>query len=617
MIDFRHRKDLEVMRNLVHSLRFKLLVGALVGGMVFTALFGRVLDTYVRQSFAHEFYEHAMRATSKVVDLAKKEGSADSAGLNAVLDRAKVSDSEGSILRIHLHAKRGNRVVTVASTKRAEIGKAASAADARAFAGRRLTMIEEPEQLLEIHRPVMLAGGDKVALGVYFSTAERDRRIAALNRSTIPLRFGMLAVLLITIMLAGEYFVFRPIRRLRTAAERIAAGDVDSELAVSSADEIGGLAKSLDGMRLSLITYAGNLEQRLRELTLLYNISQVTNAATDLDDALQVILESAAKALGATRGVAYIVSRSAKKRDQGLVPRASYGFESDTPELTLMESADGIVQRVLESGTPLAVAEGSDVDLVAVPIIVSGEVVGVLMASGKQEGRFSDSDSQLLLTLANQASGVINSSRLFEDLQSSYLSTVQALAAAIDAKDKYTRGHSGRVVKYSELIAKEMGCSSDDIEAVKIAAYLHDLGKIGVDERVLLKPDALSDEDIVHIREHPTISADIVGRVNFLEHVVPLVKHHHERFDGSGYPTGLKGDDIPLGARILAVADSFDAMTSDRPYRQALTTKAAVDELVGGMGTQFDPTVVSAFLILAHIEVPEPEQEWRQAFMER
>jgi len=186
----------------------------------------------------------------------------------------------------------------------------------------------------------------------------------------------------------------------------------------------------------------------------------------------------------------------------------------------------------------------------------------------------------------------------------------------VDAKDKYTRGHSGRVVKYCQLIAKEMGYSPEDIETFKIAAYLHDLGKIGVDERVLLKTEALSPEDIAHIREHPNLSASIIKRVKFLEHVVPLVKHHHERFDGAGYPDGLKGEAIPIGARILAVADSFDAMTSDRPYRKALSTKSAVDELIGGIGTQFDPDVVAAFLRLAHVEMPEPEQEWRHVLME-
>jgi len=184
----------------------------------------------------------------------------------------------------------------------------------------------------------------------------------------------------------------------------------------------------------------------------------------------------------------------------------------------------------------------------------------------------------------------------YSDLKATYLEALKSLAAALEAKDPYTRGHSERVADYSMLIAAAMGWSESAIERIRTAALLHDLGKIGVRSGTLNKPGALDADEWVEIQQHPRIGVEIISAIPFLQHALPAILHHHERVDGSGYGLGKIGDDIPLEARILAVADSYDAMTSDRPYRTPLSRDRAIDELVRGSGTQFDPAVVAAFL---------------------
>jgi diguanylate cyclase (GGDEF)-like protein/putative nucleotidyltransferase with HDIG domain len=183
-----------------------------------------------------------------------------------------------------------------------------------------------------------------------------------------------------------------------------------------------------------------------------------------------------------------------------------------------------------------------------------------------------------------------------EQLANLYLATVRSLALAIDAKDQFTHQHILRVQQYAVAIAKQMGLSGDDLTAIETSALLHDIGKLGVPEYVLLKPGRLTEEEFAKIKEHPRIGADILDPVPFPWPVLPGVKHHHEKWDGTGYPDGLQGEDIPLQGRILAVADVYDALTSNRSYRNAWTHEKAVAEVCAGAGTHFDPRVVAAFL---------------------
>ncbi|MDH7499414.1 MAG: cache domain-containing protein [candidate division NC10 bacterium] len=183
-----------------------------------------------------------------------------------------------------------------------------------------------------------------------------------------------------------------------------------------------------------------------------------------------------------------------------------------------------------------------------------------------------------------------------ENMKEMFLSTVRSLAAAIDAKDPYTRGHSERVTQHSLAIAEEMKLGAREREKINIAALLHDVGKIGIDTQILRKPDKLSEEEYALIKQHPVLGANIMAPIKQLREIVPLMRHHHEFYDGTGFPDHIRGEEIPLGARILCLADTFDAMTSDRPYQKAMETDYVLERITSWSGTRFDPKVVNAFL---------------------
>jgi len=188
--------------------------------------------------------------------------------------------------------------------------------------------------------------------------------------------------------------------------------------------------------------------------------------------------------------------------------------------------------------------------------------------------------------------------KLYTDMREVHFNTVRALTSAIDASDPYTRGHSERVTYYAVAIARAMRLSERRIQAIEYAGFLHDMGKIGIHHDILTKPGALTEDEWVSMRSHPEIGARIVSDLDFLRGAREVVLYHHERYDGRGYPEGLAGEQIPLEARIAKVADAFDAMMSNRPYRASLGLERAIEELELGRGTEFDPTVVDAFVKL-------------------
>jgi HD-GYP domain-containing protein (c-di-GMP phosphodiesterase class II) len=188
------------------------------------------------------------------------------------------------------------------------------------------------------------------------------------------------------------------------------------------------------------------------------------------------------------------------------------------------------------------------------------------------------------------------SMQLYNDMRQDYLSTISALITAVEAKDPYTRGHSESVRYHTVAVAKVMGLAADVAERLEYASLLHDIGKIGVDEAILRKPGRLTDEEYSQIKAHPAIGASIVAKLRLLGQEADTVRYHHEWVNGKGYPDGLRGDQIPMGARIISVADAYDAMTSDRPYRRTLSQREAIDELRRCSGSQFDPVVVDALV---------------------
>lgn len=214
----------------------------------------------------------------------------------------------------------------------------------------------------------------------------------------------------------------------------------------------------------------------------------------------------------------------------------------------------------------------------------------------KNEGQFSHEEYDLVMTMIKNLGIFLNNISLFNEVKVSYELTTSALASAIEAKDPYTKGHSQRVMRYSLLIGKKLGLNEDSLKTIKLAGLLHDVGKIGIPEMIITKKGPLNEKEYKIMKKHPYIGYLIVKDINYLKKGVPFVLYHHEKLDGSGYPYGLKGDKIPLFARIAAVADYFDALTSDRPYRKGLTFNEAILDIKNNSGKYFDEEIVNAFI---------------------
>jgi putative nucleotidyltransferase with HDIG domain len=237
--------------------------------------------------------------------------------------------------------------------------------------------------------------------------------------------------------------------------------------------------------------------------------------------------------------------------------------------------------------------------VICAPLTDKEQVIGTITIANPIDGSsFGPSDLELLTTIAAQASVAISNARLYEEQESTYLNTVHALVSAIEASDTYTSGHSERVTRYSVALAKRMGMEGEALKQLEPAAVLHDIGKIGIDVALLHKKGKLTAADIDVLKLHPSIGVRILEPIHFLGTVRDIIEQHHERYDGNGYPNGLSGDDWRLEGKILAVCDTYDAMTSDRPYRDALSHEIAIQEIHDHAGTQFDPEVATAFIAI-------------------
>jgi putative nucleotidyltransferase with HDIG domain len=408
--------------------------------------------------------------------------------------------------------------------------------------------------------------------------------------------------------------VSSPLVELADGAGRIAEGDYTAKVAVRGHNEVARLAESFNDMADALLTRDASLTKRVLELAALYEMSRALGSTLDRDLLLDSVLESATRLFGVDLG--YVVVRDAETGRLEVSARRG-GMPSDVTDDQLHGS---LAQWVAREGRPLlhnpssgGESERTDAIIGAeaalcVPLVSGEGTVGAIaIGSNDPEVRFSSEEVRLLSTIANHVAIAVGNIELFTSLQESYLSTVRSLAAAVDAKDPYTRGHSDRVAGFAAKIATRLDLTNDQCVALEMAAYLHDIGKIGVREEILLKPGPLSEDEMGQMRHHPLIGADILRPVGFPWPIVPVVRHHHERWDGAGYPAGLRGDEIPLLARVLTVADAYEAMTSDRPYRSGRTLSDAIDELRCCSGSHFDPLVVQAF-IEALDDSPDPPE---------
>src|SRR4051812_27064548 len=324
----------------------------------------------------------------------------------------------------------------------------------------------------------------------------------------------------------------------------------------------------------------------------------------DTDDLKALVLHIATTLLDAEKGVLLQRHDSDDSGDVSLQVTCAEGWDNDPRDSHLAKRfAREVVKKdttIREDGNEVSeddrTAADSEIDnLVAIPIYVQDEFSGVIVCANKQGG-FHEHDDEVLLAIGDHAGAVLENQRLRGGLRAAYLETVRVLADAIQAKDPHLRGHSEEVVQYVAAVAERVGIDRKRREALLFGSLLHDLGKIGISERILLKPAALTPEERGVIELHPRIGHRLIEQVDALQPIADAVLHHHERWDGEGYPAGLVGEEIPLEARIICVADSFSAMTADRPYRRRMPLEDACAELERCAGTQFAPQVVEAFV---------------------
>jgi len=342
---------------------------------------------------------------------------------------------------------------------------------------------------------------------------------------------------------------------------------------------------------------------------LLYEVSKKVGSASELVELVKHVTKMTQHTLSASASSVLLFD----DEEQALLFEVVEGPAGQALKQVRLTAQSGIAGWVARNGKPLIVNDvnkderfDKGVDeitgfvtksIICVPMMVHRKIIGIIEVLNKLDGGdFSEQDLEALASVAATAAMAIENAKLHQTILDAYKGTLKALAATIDAKDSYTHGHSQRVMKYALIGGTSLSFSADELEALEYAGILHDIGKIAIDTSILNKPDTLTPKEWDIVREHPVIGANMLKEIPFLEKARKLVLHHHERYDGNGYPDGLKGEDIPMGARLMTVADAFDTMTTDRSYRPALTVDYAISELYGCSGAQFCPIAVEAFV---------------------
>jgi len=393
-----------------------------------------------------------------------------------------------------------------------------------------------------------------------------------------------------------------------TAVSAMKEGAKDFIIKPFQIDKVIAVAERIIGEKKLLTKIVSDLDQKesinrinaelfkkLQEISILQSLSLELDGIYSNKEIYEKIVEMAAKLLTVSHAFFAIV--------EGDYIKVVQSTELDKKEIKINGS---LYEEVIKKGNYSIIPyDGSGhfngipihSEIFLIPFALKDEVFAILGLYDKNDKTaFTADEIAIMLTFAKKASLRIENNALYEVFYNNLISTLKSLVISIEARDSYTKQHSERVAIYSLQIADIMGLEDEDKDAIRFGGYLHDIGKIGVRDTILLKPDKLTDEEEAEIRLHPLKGDEIVKPIRFFPKERDLIRYHHERFDGKGYPDGLSGDNIPLNARILAVADAYDAMTSSRPYRNARGHHFTMLEIMKCMGSQFDPEVVRAFL---------------------
>ena len=405
------------------------------------------------------------------------------------------------------------------------------------------------------------------------------------------------------VLLLSSYAIRKslvPLDRLTQATRRIAGRDFSTRVDVTSGDEFEDLADAFntmsDRLQRQFKALATNAEIHRAILSTIDTSSIVETAAIGALDALDCDLVWVG-----VRGVgdsSEVDVSCADTRDPGSARGFSAALSDwDLEVLSSDEKAVVLTGNAGRSGLLECLAVEDATTVVALPVLLTDRLAAVLCVGRGAGGGFSDDELAEARQLADQIAVALSNSNLIDELKALTWGTLEALARAIDAKSSWTGGHSERVTALSLKIAKVMGRSESELEILHRGALLHDIGKLGVSMRVLDKPEQLSRDEYLQVMNHTSIGGRILEPISAFADIMPIVTEHHEQWDGTGYPDRLVGEDIGIDARILAVADAWDAMTSDRPYRKGCDLEVALTEICNEAGKQFDPRVVEAFLV--------------------
>ena len=354
-----------------------------------------------------------------------------------------------------------------------------------------------------------------------------------------------------------------------------------------------------------------HLEKAVAKLSTLYKLGLAINSTIEVESLYQLVVQTTMDTLQAQIG--YIILYDADSGDLKVTNLVGHRSGQLQNETRIPMKPSSVSTWVIENSRPLLIADINQAPefdrfsalgyerktLICAPLLVKDEIIGTITVVNKLNNSiYNHEELELLSTIAAQASIAIKNAKLYDEQQKTYLNTIQALVSAIEASDSYTRGHSERVTRFSLALAKRLELPQNRLKVIERAAILHDIGKIGIDLSLLHKEAELTPGDVAELQQHPTIGMKILEPIEFLYDVRLCIGQHHERYDGLGYPNNLAAEDLLLESRILAIADSFDAMTSDRPYRKALQVELAIAELAANAGTQFDPELVPIFIEL-------------------
>jgi len=395
---------------------------------------------------------------------------------------------------------------------------------------------------------------------------------------------------------------------------------VRDPLAATAVQDLRKIAGSLEQLQVAV---SGSLQDEKHQLMALAEVGHVINSSLGLNRVLEEVMDQLIALVQAERG--FLMLRD----EQGeLVVRIARGMRRDDLEKEAFAVSRTIVKRVVVSGEAVLTTNAQEDprfeealsvialnlrSILCAPLKLKNEIIGVIFVDNRaQAGSFQKEDLEMLSAFADQAAISIDNARLFDRLQASnkeleaanieletaYEATLNGWVRALDLRDKETEGHTQRVTAMTRQLAMSLGIRGDELVHITRGALLHDIGKMGIPDAILTKPGRLTDEEMAIMRTHPRVAVGMLSAIDFLRPALEIPAYHHEWWDGSGYPDGLRGDAIPLAARIFAVVDAWDALLSDRPYRKAWTRQRVIEHLKQQSGIQFDPLIVKRFLSL-------------------